>query len=178
MQARGHPTPPGDPPLVYRELPSPVGPLRLVGAPDGTLWQLGFVAGRHPRPPASGWREDRRAFADVVAQLAEYFAGARREFDLRLEMRGSPFQCAVWSALRAIPYGSTTSYAEVAARVGRPAASRAVGAANGANPVAIIVPCHRVVGANGTLTGFGGGLPAKQFLLDLERAAGGQQRLI
>ncbi len=179
MQTGGHPSRGAEaPPRVYRELPSPVGPLRLVGGRDGTLWQLGFVSGRHPRPPAPQWREDPNAFAAVEAQLAEYFAGTRREFDVRLEMRGSPFQRAVWDALRAIPYGATRSYAEVAARIGRPAASRAVGAANGANPVAIIVPCHRVVGADGTLTGFGGGLPAKQFLLDLERAAGGQRRLI
>jgi len=106
----------------------------------------------------------------ALAQLAEYFAGARRSFDLRLDPRGTPFQRAVWDAVAAIPYGETRSYGELARALGRPAAARAVGAANGANPLAPIIPCHRVVGADGGLTGYGGGLAMKRHLLDLERA--------
>jgi O-6-methylguanine DNA methyltransferase len=107
----------------------------------------------------------------ALAQLAEYFAGARRSFDLRLDPRGTPFQRAVWDAVAAIPYGETRSYGEIARALGRPAAARAVGAANGANPLAPIIPCHRVVGADGGLTGYGGGLAMKRHLLDLERSA-------
>ena len=101
--------------------------------------------------------------------MEEYFAGARREFTARFVLRGTPFQRRVWEELRRIPYGETISYAELARRIGSPKAVRAVGLANGANPIAIIVPCHRVIGANGTLTGYGGGLPTKRYLLDLEK---------
>ena len=104
------------------------------------------------------------------AQLGEYFAGRRRTFDLPLTPEGTTFQCSVWMALRAIPYGATISYRALAERIGRPSAMRAVGAANGRNPLPIVVPCHRVIGADGSLTGFGGGLPTKRFLLELEGA--------
>jgi methylated-DNA-[protein]-cysteine S-methyltransferase len=115
----------------------------------------------------------------VAAQLREYFAGERREFDVELAAKGTPFQQRVWDSLMAIPYGELRSYGDVAKAIGRPAASRAVGAANGRNPIAIIVPCHRVIGASGNLTGYGGGLPTKKWLLEHERrfAATGQQRL-
>lgn len=117
-----------------------------------------------------GWvRDDNAApFPAARRQLAEYFAGTRREFDLPLDSRGTPFQQEVWAELCRIPYGQTISYGELARRVGNPAAARAVGLANGRNPLAIIVPCHRVIGANGKLVGFGGGLDRKKILLDLE----------
>ena len=125
---------------------------------------------------------DPRPFRDLREQLAQYFAGRRRTFSLKLAPAGTDFQQATWRALVEIPYGETASYAEIARRVGRPAASRAVGAANGANPLPIVVPCHRVIGADGSLTGFGGGLPIKRALLELEGAAcvapRGQMRLV
>ena len=106
--------------------------------------------------------------ARVADQLTEYFSGKRQTFELELAPRGTPFQLAVWNALLAIPYGDTISYAELARRIGKPAAVRAVGAANGANPIPVIIPCHRVIGSNGTLTGYGGGIERKQWLLALE----------
>jgi methylated-DNA-[protein]-cysteine S-methyltransferase len=113
-------------------------------------------------------RHDPPAFAEAEAQLRSYFAGERTTFDLPLAPRGTPFQLRVWEALREIPYGETATYGELAAAVGKPSAVRAVGAANGSNPIAVIVPCHRVIGADGTLTGYGGGLERKRILLDLE----------
>jgi methylated-DNA-[protein]-cysteine S-methyltransferase len=152
-------------------IPSPVG--ELIAIRDGDdLVALEFP-GRAP-PHADAIRDD-AAFADVKDQLDAYFAGERRAFDLGLRPAGTEFQQAVWSALRAIPYGATATYSAIARAVGRPDAVRAVGAANGANPIAIIVPCHRVIGANGTLTGYGGGLPRKQYLLELEARTAGRQ---
>jgi methylated-DNA-[protein]-cysteine S-methyltransferase len=149
---------------VFTIVPSPVGELVLTG--DGrNLTRIGF-AGRTPVDP--GWREDPAPFAAAVRQLTEYFAGERRTFDLPLAPDGTAFQRQVWAALAAIPYGETTSYAAVAEAIGHPGSARAVGAANGANPIAIVVPCHRVVGADGTLTGYAGGLDAKRSLLTLE----------
>jgi methylated-DNA-[protein]-cysteine S-methyltransferase len=118
--------------------------------------------------PDPGWRRDRGALREPAEQLEAYFAGELRDFDLPLAPQGTPFQREVWSALRGIPYGSTISYGELAAAVGRPHAARAVGAANGRNPIAVVVPCHRVIGASGALTGYGGGLGRKRLLLDLE----------
>ena len=165
--------------MHYDEIDSPVGPL-LVAADESGLRLIHFQAARKRTPEAS-WQRDGRAFRDLATQLGEYFRGERRTFDLRLAPRGTPFQLATWRALSAIPYGETISYEELANRVGRPAASRAVGAANGANPLPIVVPCHRVIGKNGSLTGFGGGLGTKRALLELEGAAcvagGGQLRL-
>ena len=135
----------------------------LVG--DGESLRGLHFAGASPAP---GARADRAAFASVLAQLGEYFAGARRTFDVPLDLRGSEFQRAFWAALLEIPYGETASYGEIARRVGRPGKARAVGRANGSNPIAVIVPCHRVIGADGTLTGYGGGLERKRLLLDLE----------
>jgi methylated-DNA-[protein]-cysteine S-methyltransferase len=118
--------------------------------------------------PGPGWKRDRGALREPAEQLEAYLAGELRDFDLPLAPQGTPFQREVWSALRKIPYGSTISYGELAAAVGRPHAARAVGAANGRNPIAVVIPCHRVIGASGGLTGYGGGLGRKRLLLDLE----------
>ncbi len=119
-----------------------------------------------------GQVNDAPLIREATLQLEEYFAGVRRDFDLPLDLHGTEFQIEVWAALRAIPYGETRSYAAIARQIGRPSAVRAVGAANGANPIAIIVPCHRVIGSTGALTGYGGGLPLKRFLLALESQKG------
>ncbi len=119
--------------------------------------------------PESSWRLDDRQFADAIGQLEAYFAGELKRFNLRLAPEGTPFQLKVWNALLTIPYGETISYGELARRLGDMHASRAVGAANGRNPLPIVVPCHRVIGADGTLTGYGGGLPIKKALLALEQ---------
>lgn len=147
----------------YTTTSSPIGELLL--ASDGHA-----LTGLHMAPfgRPSGWHRDDGLFEDVVGQLAEYFSGARKTFEAVLAARGTPFQQRVWEALRAIPYGQTISYGELARRIGNPTAVRAVGRANGANPIAVIVPCHRVIGANGTLTGYGGGLQRKAKLLALE----------
>ncbi len=148
---------------------SPVGPLLLVS--DGeALIGLHFSGSRKDAAGAD-CRRDPAKFRVIREQLAEYFAGRRKSFDFALSPRGTPFQQRVWSELRKIPFGQTISYGELARRIGQPAASRAVGRANGQNPIAVIVPCHRVIGANGTLTGFGGGLERKQWLLEHEAGA-------
>ncbi|MHC3468800.1 methylated-DNA--[protein]-cysteine S-methyltransferase [Streptomyces sp. 7R007] len=149
---------------------SPYGPLTLV-AEDGVLCGLYMTDQRH-RPPQEtfGGRDD-GFFAEAEEQLAAYFAGELKEFSLELRLNGTPFQRRVWSLLREIPYGETTSYGELAGALGNPAASRAVGLANGRNPIGIIVPCHRVVGADGSLTGYGGGLDRKRRLLAFENGA-------
>jgi methylated-DNA-[protein]-cysteine S-methyltransferase len=155
---------------TYSTFSSPIGELLLVGDDDGLR---GLYLPDHKRGPAvaGGWVRDDDALSDVRAQLAEYFAGGRTGFDLLLAPQGTPFQLEVWAALREIPYGETETYGQLAARVGRPGSSRAVGAANGRNPISIVVPCHRVVGAAGSLTGYAGGLDAKRRLLDLEAHA-------
>ena len=147
---------------------SPVGPLTLV-ATDGALSGLYMTEQRHrPADAAFGERDD-SVLPEVKAQLDAYFAGELTEFDLPLRFAGTPFQREVWQALREIPYGETITYGELALRVGKPTASRAVGAANGRNPIGVIVPCHRVIGSTGDLTGYGGGVERKRFLLDFER---------
>jgi len=151
----------------YTYLDSPVGRLLLAGDPLG-LSQVRFPGERGAVRPSADWRRDYGVFSEAIAQLEEYFAGERREFSLPLQLEGTPFQTTVWSALQTIPYGATVSYGELARRIGRPSASRAVGAANGANPLPIIVPCHRVIGGDRSLTGFGGGLETKRFLLAFE----------
>lgn len=153
---------------VHTVVDSPVGPLTLV-AEDGLLRGLYMEQHRHCPPRETFGDRDPEPFERVTDQLAEYFAGERREFDLPLTLAGTPFQRVVWAALRDIPYGATVSYGELAERIGRPTASRAVGLANGKNPVSIVVPCHRVVGAGGDLTGYGGGIDRKRHLLDFER---------
>jgi methylated-DNA-[protein]-cysteine S-methyltransferase len=144
-----------------------IGELLLAG--DGqSLSLLGFPEGKMALRHDSHWTRDSQPFVDVTKQLDGYFAGELRVFDVQLELTGTSFQQAVWSALKMIPYGETCTYGELAARIGRPRASRAVGAANGVNPVPIIIPCHRVIGSNGSLTGFGGGIRTKQTLLGIE----------
>ncbi|WP_344287640.1 methylated-DNA--[protein]-cysteine S-methyltransferase [Streptomyces synnematoformans] len=156
---------------THTTVDSPVGPLTLVAEGD-ELTGLYMTDQRHrPAEETFGTPADAAdpPFAAVAAQLRAYFAGERTDFDLPLRLAGTPFQQRVWEQLRQIPYGETLSYGELAERVGNPAASRAVGMANGRNPVGIIVPCHRVVGANGSLTGYGGGIDRKKQLLALER---------
>jgi methylated-DNA-[protein]-cysteine S-methyltransferase len=150
---------------LYSTVPSPIGELMLCGD-DASLSALHLPG--HWAKPGAGWRRDDARFAGVARQLEEYFAGERTTFDIPLRMQGGPFEREVWAELLQIPYGETASYGEIARRVGKPHASRAVGAANGRNPIAIIVPCHRVIGSDGTLTGYGGGLERKRALLDLE----------
>jgi methylated-DNA-[protein]-cysteine S-methyltransferase len=156
--------------IVHRTLASPVGPLLLAAGDDG-LRLIEFDAPRHAHPRGADWREGDHPLLDAAeAQLREYFAGARRAFELPLAPQGTPFQVQVWRTLARIGYGETWSYARLAQAVGRPSATRAVGAANGRNPLSIVLPCHRVIGSDGSLTGFGGGLPVKRFLLELEGA--------
>ncbi|AZP23614.1 methylated-DNA--[protein]-cysteine S-methyltransferase [Streptomyces aquilus] len=151
-------------------LDSPYGPLTLV-ATDGILSNLYMTDQRHrPAQETFGVRDD-RPFGEAIDQLEAYFASELKEFTLELHLHGTPFQRSVWEQLLRIPYGETRSYGDLAAALGNPGASRAVGLANGKNPVSIIVPCHRVVGSNGSLTGYGGGLERKQRLLDFERGA-------
>jgi len=154
--------------LKCRTVDSPVGPLTLAGR-DGHLVHLRMEDQTY-EPSRDGWEVDDSAFPEVVEQLAEYFAGERTDFELSLDLVGTAFQRTVWTALREIPYGQTCSYGEIARKIGSPGASRAVGLANGHNPIGIIVPCHRVIGANGSLTGYGGGLERKRMLLDLEKS--------
>ena len=157
--------------MIHTTLDSPIGPLLLAG--DGTrLTKIGFPQGKGRVSPEPGWTRDDAAFAEVRRQLDGFLAGRRRTFDVPLDLRGTPFQLAVWGALTAIPFGETISYGELARRIGRPTASRAVGAANGVNPIPIIVPCHRVIGADKGLTGFGGGIETKRWLLGLEAGKG------
>lgn len=152
---------------AYSTMPSPIGELLLTAA-DGRLTGLYLPVEVHG-PPAGMARDD-GAFVTVRRQLEEYFAGERRAFDLPVAPRGTAFQQLVWNELQRIGYGDTITYSELAARVGRPTAIRAAGAANGRNPVSIIIPCHRVIGSSGSLTGYSGGLDAKRALLDLERS--------
>ena len=152
----------------YAYAPSPVGRLLLAGD-EGALRYLLFVDGRHPAGPEPGWQQADEPFREAMRQLDAYFAGELTEFSLPLEPAGTAFQRSVWAALCDIPYGETISYGELARRIGKPQAVRAVGAANGQNPLAIVVPCHRVIGSDGKLTGYGGGLETKEALLALER---------
>ncbi|MEU1177013.1 methylated-DNA--[protein]-cysteine S-methyltransferase [Streptomyces sp. NPDC005820] len=147
---------------------SPYGPLTLVADDDGVLCGLYMTGQRHRPPEESFGPRDDTLFGEAVDQLEAYFEGGLKEFTLPLRMAGTPFQRSVWDQLRMIPYGETRSYGDLAEALGNPGASRAVGLANGKNPIGIIVPCHRVVGANGSLTGYGGGLDRKQRLLDFE----------
>jgi methylated-DNA-[protein]-cysteine S-methyltransferase len=153
--------------IHYRTIDSPIGPLALAGR-GKVLTNLRMVDQTY-EPDRTNWVPDDRAFPDAVEQLEAYFAGERTDFDLELSLAGSEFQRRVWQALLTIPYGETRSYGEIAEQIGASGAARAVGLANGRNPIAIIVPCHRVIGASGRLTGYGGGLERKQSLLELER---------
>ncbi|MGW2190243.1 methylated-DNA--[protein]-cysteine S-methyltransferase [Streptomyces sp. NPDC001719] len=155
---------------VHTIIDSPVGPLTLV-ATDGTLSGLYMTDQRHRPPQETFGERDDRPFPEALRQLAAYFAGESTRFELPLRLDGTPFQRRVWAGLLEIPYGETLSYGELAEHIGAPNASRAVGLANGKNPIGIIVPCHRVVGSTGGLTGYGGGLDRKRKLLALERGA-------
>jgi len=149
---------------------SPVGPLLLIADEDGSLTHMLFHEEERFPSLAAEPRADAAPFTEAIHQLDEYFAGSRRHFDLPLAPRGTGFQLEAWAALRTIPYGETRSYTGQATAMGRPAASRAVGAANGRNPLGIVVPCHRVIGADGSLTGYGGGIDRKRWLLAHEQA--------
>ncbi len=162
----------------FTEMETPIGMLRLRGTEHGLT---GIYMEKHRHGPEAveerGWVRDDALFAEARAQLVDYFAGHRKTFDLAIDrdsFGGTPFQRRVWSELEKIPYGVTISYGELARRIGNPNAVRAVGLANGRNPISIIVPCHRVIGANGTLTGYGGGLERKRWLLEFEKGTSGE----
>lgn len=154
-------------PVRFRTIDSPVGLLTLAGR--GTALNHLRMVDQTYEPTHGGWEQDDTAFPAVVEQLTAYFAGERTDFDLEVDLAGTAFQRRVWAALLTIPYGETRTYGEIAEQVGSPGAFRAVGLANGRNPIGIIVPCHRVIGANGSLTGYGGGIDRKRALLDLEK---------
>lgn len=152
----------------YTYVDSPLGQILLVG--DGTnLTELNFQEGDRPAEIGTGWHPDDTPFAAAIAQLQTYFTGELQAFDLPLQPHGTQFQQQVWQQLQAIPYGETISYGELARRLGKPSAARAVGLANGANPIPLVIPCHRVIGSNGRLTGYGAGLPIKEALLAHEQ---------
>ncbi len=174
-------------PYYSAQVESPCGPLLCVVDESGAVVRIEFAKGRSVAQVqedlvAAGFdlREDERRTATLRRQLMEYFAGDRQDFELELAPQGTRFQRQVWSQLQRIPFGATTSYGALSAAIGRPKASRAVGAANGANPIPIVIPCHRVIGIDGSLTGFGGGLDAKKALLELEGApfGGGEQKAL
>jgi methylated-DNA-[protein]-cysteine S-methyltransferase len=152
--------------IQYRTVDSPIGLLTLAGR-GSVLTNLRMVDQTY-EPSRADWSPDPGAFGAAVAQLEAYFAGELTDFDVELDLQGTEFQRRVWKALLTIPFGDTRSYGEIAEQIGAPGAARAVGLANGHNPIAIVVPCHRVIGANGSLTGFGGGLDRKRTLLELE----------
>lgn len=154
--------------MHYTCLDTPIGVLLLAGE-GGALKEIRFPRNGRAASPEDGWRESRAELASPVRQLTEYFTGERQEFDLRLEPGGTEFQRAVWQEVARIPFGETRSYGDIARSIGKPSACRAVGAANGRNPIPIVVPCHRVIGSDRRLTGFGGGLGVKEALLALER---------
>ena len=153
--------------MYYCYLDTPIGELLLAGENDA-LTMIGFPKGSMRRDPEADWIFNEKPLAKARRQLEEYFAGSRKNFDLPVKLNGTEFQVSVLKALQDIPYGETVSYGEIAKRIGRPKAVRAVGAANGRNPIPIVVPCHRVIGSSGDLTGFGGGLDTKEALLRLE----------
>jgi len=160
--------------MYYTKLQSPLGPL-LLAANDRGLRFLSFAARKRAILPQPDWTQDRTPFREAILQLQAYFRGELKEFDLPLDLEGSAFQLRVWQSLRTIPFGKTISYGELAQLIGKPKAARAVGLANSLNPIPIVVPCHRVIGSNGNLTGYGGGLSIKEKLLSFES---GQLRLL
>ncbi|WP_300457806.1 methylated-DNA--[protein]-cysteine S-methyltransferase [Desulfobacula sp.] len=153
--------------MKYCYFESPLGKLLLAG--NNRLESLHFPSGKTRVEPQKGWQYDPESFKEVLVQLDDYFKGDRTTFDLEMTIQGTAFQKKVWQELVKIPYGKTISYGELARRIGNPNASRAVGMANGKNPISIIIPCHRVIGKNGSLTGFGGGIDVKKKLLELEK---------
>ena len=161
-------------PVLYTWIESPIGRL-LAAGDERSLASLSIEGQPWSSGVGAGWRSAEAPFGELRRQLGEYFAGERREFDLPLRFAASEFRLRVWEALRSIPFGETRSYGRLAADIGRPGAARAVGLANGRNPFAIVVPCHRVIGADGTLVGYGGGLERKRRLLDHERRHAGSE---
>jgi methylated-DNA-[protein]-cysteine S-methyltransferase len=157
--------------ICYTHYETPLG-TTLLAADERGLRLISFAAGKRPEHPESHWRKDPVPLQETIRQLRAYFAGELEEFHLPLSLIGTEFQLRVWQMLQTIPYGETTSYGELARRLGNPNASRAVGLANGSNPIPIIIPCHRVIGSNGSLVGYGGGLPNKKALLALESRQG------
>ncbi|TQV68172.1 methylated-DNA--[protein]-cysteine S-methyltransferase [Exilibacterium tricleocarpae] len=155
--------------MHYDYLETPCGPLLIAGGDDG-LHFVEFQDGERPRPIQADWEQQEKPLREAKKQLAAYFKGELKQFDLPLALLGTEFQRQVWEALQAIPYGETISYQTLAQRIGKPKAVRAVGAANGRNRLPVVIPCHRVIGSNGSLTGFAGGVPIKQWLLDHESA--------
>ena len=153
--------------MFYRYLESPIGILLLAGNEKGLKF-IGFPEGKGKINPPPDWLRDEKRFMNTESQLSQYFDGRRQSFDLKLAPSGTAFQLAVLDALQTIPFGETRSYLDIARQIGRPTAVRAVGAANGRNPLPIVIPCHRVIGSDGSLTGFGGGLETKRYLLQLE----------
>ncbi len=158
--------------MFYTVVESPIGQLTLAGD-DNQLHVIGFSTGSQARGADPDWERYDQPFARATRQLEEYFDGKRREFELDLAPVGTPFQLSVLDELLKIPYGETCSYRDIATALGNPKAVRAVGGANGRNPIPIVIPCHRVIGSNGSLTGFGGGLSSKRFLLELELSRSG-----
>lgn len=158
----------------YTYLDTPVGTLLLAGCADHGLRYISFQCGKGAKAPESHWQQSEAPFRDAIRQLTQYFRGKRTSFDLKLAPKGTPFQLAVWKALAQIPYGKTRSYGDIARKIGKPRAVRAVGLANGRNPLPIVVPCHRVIGSSGRLVGYGGGLPVKRALLALEGVESGE----
>lgn len=154
--------------MNYTLMESPLGPILLTGDDEG-LNLINIQEGANPVVVQPEWQQDEGMFVGVIEQFGAYFAGELKTFDLKLKPEGTPFYRRVWQELERIPYGETISYGELAARVGKPKAARAVGAANGRNPLPIVIPCHRVIGADGSLTGYGGGLRFKVALLELEK---------
>jgi methylated-DNA-[protein]-cysteine S-methyltransferase len=154
--------------MHYSYVETPLGRILVAGDPTG-LRLISFQRGSQPQPPAPEWIEDSRPLRQAILQLEAYFTGRLRTFALNLAPQGTPFQQSVWQALQQIPYGQTMSYGALARRLGKPQASRAVGAANGRNPLPVVIPCHRVIGSTGKLTGYGGGLDLKAALLAFEQ---------
>lgn len=154
--------------MRYRYINSKIGPLMLAG--HTRLERICFPVNKEKKLPETGWIEDNTIFPDAVSQLAEYFEGRLTQFDLDLQPTGTTFQKRVWQAVLTIPYGTTATYGQIAEQIDNPKAFRAVGLANRSNPIPIIIPCHRVIGKNGKLTGFAGGIHIKQALLDLEKS--------
>ena len=166
----------------YDYLKTPIGSLLLAGC-DTYLRFISFPEAQDgheshtPREPLPAWQQDSTKFTQARQELTEYFKGTRTKFSVPIKLHGSGFQCAVWQALQNVPYGETCSYGDIAHAIKNPKASRAVGGANNANPIPVIVPCHRIIGADKSMTGFGGGIPTKEFLLDLEGKTAGTRLL-
>ncbi len=153
--------------MKYCTCDTPIGSLLIAGGKEG-IKLVSFPGGSQKKKPMPEWTEDPSFFQRAITEFKKYFTGELKKFSVSIVLEGTPFQLSVWKELKKIPYGTTTSYGELARRIGNPKAARAVGMANRCNPIPVIIPCHRVIGKNGSLTGFGGGLPIKQKLLDLE----------